>query len=1175
MGDVGFDPRYDDRVKEQQRLNDLTATVEQRPSQSIPELYLPDYEGYGYVSSMSDRTAAGGNLVDINGVPLKRPIDLRGGQDYMFENPGQVWASAEDPVRAVMMQAAAAKALTGKDPLYLPWRMAPSGGDFAHMTGETMLSFAESNMGKGDKRSLNAQIKKFIPDWKGIDSPESIDQYRTLPDADRKALKNFMDKNFRERGGLSIGEARLSVSDPSQLTAPEGYLMNVGRIFADKPMIEASGHPSYPKGIPGEGIGRLSDDRSLFELNPKVFPPEKDIRRLLADPSTARSAYEDLPDVVTARGMPDPREPRQSDTRALQMKPYYGIITEELLKSMGYAEGGLITDTQTPVVEAIKDTVRDPQAARMLDMDLARLAVMNQPQRMAGGGVARKGAKALVNAVESAPTSRIDMNFKDVTKRTPELQAAAQRVASGEMSAAEYDALVNQVKPVTPYDFVPTPATREEAMAALTSNKQPKLGAANQWEAGTPVGLRLDIPAYSNHGVWVNSIHGPDSTAYGNVSSVTDATFGKFEDKALRVAQGEAKSPFAKIEGKWNPVSEEDAVLRANQYLKDSEWRQIGMDPERHGYFYDRETMQPVTSSEEVLQIGPLVLAKNPVYANKEDFKFADGGVVRMAEGGTPERTPYDQMIHDQALARFKAYSQTKENPNDVPVPSLDDQRLELMNSPVIEATPQSPTQKAIGTLGGYMGQAGEFVTDTMKPIEESHPIRNFMVDMLLADPLKNAGAALQDYTKTSREYTEDRPYRGNVFQGSGQTLSFDPRVLDIMQFAQPAASAARKVAGAGAKAVAPFAKDAAAMANELYMTGQIPGAVNPTHPATAWHGTPHEIKGNKFDNEKINTGEGAQAYGHGHYVAEARSVGEEYAKNLANRDINNQNRLNAHANAQRLVDLAGDPQYAADDIKFVLGNEPDHHQKQLLSDTLKMIESGEYNKPLENAGNLYKLDVADEIIPKMLDWDKPISEQHPDIQAASKEAVMRSENRVLDMATQARDALIKMSESPKLADWAKKDLIDLAKTVDRVPTIGGLDHVYKEVGNIADNLGDLVGHDVYAPFAKIAPTIKDLVFNNVKGINTGRDLYTILKNTENGQENASKYLQSLGITGIRYLDQGSRSAKKGSRNMVVFDPEHVKFLERNDVPIERKNGGKVQFANNIDAMRNELKKAK
>ena len=55
-----------------------------------------------------------------------------------------------------------------------------------------------------------------------------------------------------------------------------------------------------------------------------------------------------------------------------------------------HADGGLVTDQQPPAVEAIKDTVRDPQAAKMLDMDLARLTMMNQPvQRMAGGGAVK------------------------------------------------------------------------------------------------------------------------------------------------------------------------------------------------------------------------------------------------------------------------------------------------------------------------------------------------------------------------------------------------------------------------------------------------------------------------------------------------------------------------------------------------------------------------------------------------------------------------------------------------------------------------------------------------------------------------------------------------------------------------------------------------------------------
>jgi hypothetical protein len=184
--------------------------------------------------------------------------------------------------------------------------------------------------------------------------------------------------------------------------------------------------------------------------------------------------------------------------------------------------------------------------------------------------------------------------------------------------------------------------------------------------------------------------------------------------------------------------------------------------------------------------------------------------------------------------------------------------------------------------------------------------------------------------------------------------------------------------------------KEAANMALNMFGGGIATGKAltNPTGVGgtdlalNVWHGTPHEIKG-KFDISKVGTGEGAQAYGHGMYFGGARETGEKYALDLANRDISNQNRLNPHANAQRLVKLAGDPKYAADDIKFVLETSPDHAQKELLSATLKMIETGDYAKPLQTTGNLYKVDIPDEMIPKMINWDKPFSEQPASVQAA------------------------------------------------------------------------------------------------------------------------------------------------------------------------------------------------
>lgn len=52
-------------------------------------------------------------------------------------------------------------------------------------------------------------------------------------------------------------------------------------------------------------------------------------------------------------------------------------------------------------------------------------------------------------------------------------------------------------------------------------------------------------------------------------------------------------------------------------------------------------------------------------------------------------------------------------------------------------------------------------------------------------------------------------------------------------------------------------------------------------------------------------------------------------------------------------------------------------------------------------------------------------------------------------------------------------------------------------------------------------------------------------------QKLASDELNSIGVQGIKYLDQESRKGGKGTRNFVVFDPSIVKILERNDKPVK------------------------
>jgi hypothetical protein len=179
--------------------------------------------------------------------------------------------------------------------------------------------------------------------------------------------------------------------------------------------------------------------------------------------------------------------------------------------------------------------------------------------------------------------------------------------------------------------------------------------------------------------------------------------------------------------------------------------------------------------------------------------------------------------------------------------------------------------------------------------------------------------------------------------------------------------------------------------AAELRIRDIVAGAYNPIG-MTAYHGSPYLFP--RFDPKRIGTGEGNQVYGVGAgYTAEARPVAEKYALDISNRDMANQGRLNAHANAKRLADLAGDPKYAADDVRFVLETNPDHPQKALLTKTLGYLESGSYKEPLKNTGYLYKGDIPDEIIPKFLDYDAPLKNQSFEVQALAKSLGMDLED--------------------------------------------------------------------------------------------------------------------------------------------------------------------------------------
>jgi len=215
------------------------------------------------------------------------------------------------------------------------------------------------------------------------------------------------------------------------------------------------------------------------------------------------------------------------------------------------------------------------------------------------------------------------LNYKDVTKRIPELTTAAQKLKNGELSNTEYQNLVDKYKPVSVYNELPPSASDDEMHNALHVNKREKLNA--KIEPGTHVKLRLDIPAYKDHGVWIPTIHDKNGTviAHTATAAIKNVKMSVPEKGALNIARAHTdKSPIATMNGEYIPLTVNKARSIAQHALNNKNWIQVGMDPERHSYFYNRQTQQPVIAADFAIQIGGLVLAKNPIYANKADFIY-------------------------------------------------------------------------------------------------------------------------------------------------------------------------------------------------------------------------------------------------------------------------------------------------------------------------------------------------------------------------------------------------------------------------------------------------------------------------------------------------------------------------------------------------------------------------
>jgi hypothetical protein len=298
-----------------------------------------------------------------------------------------------------------------------------------------------------------------------------------------------------------------------------------------------------------------------------------------------------------------------------------------------------------------------------------------------------------------------------------------------------------------------------------------------------------------------------------------------------------------------------------------------------------------------------------------------------------------------------------------------------------------------------------------------------------------------------------------------------------------------------------------------------------------AWHGTPNEIRGG-FDISKIGTGEGAQAYGHGMYFGEARGTGERYARDLAIDRIKKGGdvvQFDQTLNNKPLVQIYETMQRKADTLPIEKANveyEKLSFLEDLMSGTdfqqaLKRIDSPDvevWAKSLEPgykpAGNLYKVDIPDAQIPKMLRWDAPLSQQ-PEVLAALKD----------------NPVLAKELQSGRTLDNLKGEDLYLA-------IASSFDVGQKEAFRLASEALNSLG----IPGVRY---LDDFSRGNYRA-------YT----TRNGKQ----YGDEVSFRTKKQLDEYIAEAKKEgfgvetlpqTSNFVVFDPSTVSILEKNNVNVE------------------------
>lgn len=358
-----------------------------------------------------------------------------------------------------------------------------------------------------------------------------------------------------------------------------------------------------------------------------------------------------------------------------------------------------------------------------------------------------------------------------------------------------------------------------------------------------------------------------------------------------------------------------------------------------------------------------------------------------------------------------------------------------------------------------------------------------------------------------------------------------------------------------------------------------------------AWHGTPHDFGPQpRFDWSKIGTGEGAQAYGMGHYAADQRGIGEYYRNVLSGAD-------------HRVVTHGG--QNFAKDLEQMYLNSGslgtyDHHIGML--ETALRLSRKDGSPSFTAGGSFSQLDgksyeEAEKYLEGMKknrkDADEDLNRQLDEFEAAHNVKLPREDearDQYIVALSGAHQGVSRGGMSPgeardeleeSLKPWQHSDMSDeefqdhLKKHSDLTKSIGDFIERWdignpEETGSLYQLKLNLAPDAILRwddPMSLHHPQVVgalsmmgDHIHDGFEDHHTGKEIYQkIIKKFEEGDpslamdrtkasEAASKLLFKNGIHGIKYADSSSRHVSAPKHELTV---DGYTFDEMGALPLE------------------------